>query len=188
MELSQEAIEEGIICKVADEMIHSADMRKRIQHAVDERIDKLFQTVANAQITRAVEEAIKQSFEREFCRVDSFGQQVGKTTTIRKELEILIGDYWNTKVDKQGKPCTSYSSSITRAEYIMTKLVAADFEGEMKQHVINIGSSLKDKLRSELHETVDKLLSEVFHVRSKGDNTTNQMDKSLIHPNQKGDV
>ena len=36
----------------------------------------------------------------------------------------------------------------------------------MKQHVVNWGGALKDRLRGELHETVNKLLSDVFTVKS----------------------
>jgi hypothetical protein len=62
----------------------------------------------------------------------------------------------------------------------MMQMVAADFRDGMKQHVVNIGGALKDKLRTELHETINRLLADVFHVRSVSDQSTNRSDRSLI--------
>ena len=54
-------------------------------------------------------------------------------------------------------------------------MAAADLGDEMKQHIVNVAAQLKDGLRKELHETVNKLMSEVFHVRSWDDqNAKNQ--------------
>ena len=111
----------------------------------------------------------KAGFEREYQRVDSFGSPTGEKTTIRAELEKLISGYWNAKVDDQGKPSDAYYAKATRAEWLMAKMCAADFQGEMKQHVVNLGAGLKDSLRNELRSTLDRLLGEVFHVRSATD-------------------
>lgn len=184
MELNQTRIEDAIVREVADKMIGDDDLYGRVKRAVDQRIDNHFKNVADAQIKSAIELAITQGFEREYQRVDSFGQGQGERTTIRAELEKMIGGYWNTKVDRSGKPSSGYGADITRAEWMMTQLVAADFQGEMKQHVVNLGGALKDKLRAELHETVNKLLSETFHVRSQGDQGTRRQDRSIIDPEQ----
>jgi hypothetical protein len=169
MELNQSRIEDAIVREVADKVIDDGELHDRIKLAVDARIDKLFKTTADAQIRVAIEAAITGGFEREYQRVDSFGQGRGDRTTIRAELEKMISGYWNVTVNKSGEPASGYGNNTTRAEWLMTRLVAADFKGEMKQHVINLGGALKDKLRIELHETVNKLLSEVFLVRSHGD-------------------
>ena len=42
--------------------------------------------------------------------------------------------------------------------------------------------TLKDRLRLELHETVNKLLTQVFHVRTPDDETKDRRDGSSIHP------
>ena len=186
MELNQMRIEDAIVAEVADRMIGDDELRGRVKTAVNSRIDRLFSESADAQIRAAVETSIANGFEHEYCRVNSFGQREGQTTTIRAELEKLIAGYWNERVDRDGKPSSSsYDAKITRAEWLMTKMVAADFHGEMKQHVVNIGGALKDKLRLELHRTVNDLLAGVFHVRSADDQAVNRRDSSIIEPSQK---
>lgn len=170
MELNQERIEAAIVAEVADKIIGEEELFNRVRTAVDSRIAQLFKDRADAQIRAAIDAAIQNGFDREYTRVNSWGEREGKPTTIRKELEKVIGNYWNEKVGKDGKP-SSYASDrdITRAEWIMTKMVAADFNGEMQQHVVNIGGALKDQLRASLHGTVNELLSGIFRVNSQGD-------------------
>jgi hypothetical protein len=170
MELNQERIEAAIIAEAADKIIGEDELFNRVRTAVETRIDKLFKDQADAQIRAAIDAAITNGFEREYTRVNAWGEREGEKTTIRKELEKVIGNYWNEKVDSNGKR-SSYASDRdpTRAEWLMGKMVADDFNGHMKQHVVNVGASLKDQLRYSLHGTVNSLLSEVFRVNSLGD-------------------
>lgn len=190
MELNQERIEAAIIAEVADRIIGEDELFDRVRKAVDDRISKLFKDHADAQIRAAIDAAIKDGFEREYVRINSWGEREGKPTTIRKELEKVIGDYWNQKVDIHGKPSSLHSDRhATRAEWLMSKMVADDFNGHMKQHVVNLGGALKDQLRESLHGTVNELLTKVFHVNSSGDReiaeNAGRTGPSSIHPQGK---
>jgi len=184
MELNQQRIEDAIVQEVADRMIGDEELYSRVKRALDAKIDTHFRDVAEAQIKVAVEEAIKDGFAREYQRVNSFGERQGEKTTIRAELERMIGGYWNEKVDRNGKPTSGYNAETTRAEWMMMQLVASDFKDGMKQHVVNLGGTLKDKLRGELHETINRMLGEVFHVNSSGDQAEKRNGRNLIDPKQ----
>lgn len=182
MELNQERIENAIVAEVAHKLIGDDALYERVKRAVDVRIETLWKETAEQRIRSEVELAIADGFEKTYRKVDSFGRAEGEPTTIRAELEKLISGYWNQRVDRQGKPTDSSYSSTTRAEWMMLQLVAADFQGEMKQHVINLGGSLKDALRKELHETVNLLLSDVFHVKTLGDKQARSPGRAVIDP------
>lgn len=167
MELNQERIEAAIVAEVAQRIIGEDELFSRVRTAVDTRINQLFKDSADAQIRAAIDAAIKDGFDREYTRVNSFGEREGNATTIRKELQKVIGGYWNEKVGRDGKP--SNYGDVTRAEWVMSALVADDFNGQMKQHVVNVGGALKDQLRASLHETINELVSGVFKVNSAGD-------------------
>ncbi len=182
MEIDKKRIEDAIIRQVASDLISDESLWDCAKRAFDARIEKLWTEVAETRLRSEIELAITNGFEREYVKLDSFGQQKGEKTSIRAELEKQISGYWNTKVDRQGKPSTAYGADMTRSEWMMTQLVASDFQGEMKQHVINLGGSLKDHLRKQLHETVNGLLSQVFYVRSQGDEELKRQDISTIKP------
>lgn len=185
MELNQERIEAAIISEVAERMIGEEELYNRAKIAILARVDTIWKEKTDAKIQEMVEAAIANGFEREYQRVDTFGRPMGEKTTIRAELEKQIAGYWNETVDKQGKPSTGYGEKLTRAEWTMAKMVAADFHGDMKQHVINLGGTLKDKLRGELHETVNRLMADVFHVRSLDDQAIDRGDHRFADKNQK---
>lgn len=186
MEFNQQRIEDAIIAEVAAKIIGDDAIWDRAKAAIDQRISKHFVEKADAQIAAAIDEAIRSGFDREYQRVSGWGEPTSPKTTIRKELEKLISGYWNQTVDKNGKPdSTSYGDKFTRAEWLMTQMVAADFQGSMKQHVINLGGSLKDALRKELHETTNRLLHDVFHVKSVDDKTAGAPGRSCIYPEAK---
>lgn len=187
MQLDQARIEDAIVREVADKIIGEDGLWQRVKNAVDKRIDDHFKKTADAQIQTQIESAVIKGFEHEYCRVNSFGQRVSEKTTIKAELDRMIGGYWNVMVGKDGKETSSSHGAVTRAEWLMAQLVAADFEGEMKQHVVNIGGALKDKLRTELHTTVNKLLSEVIRVNSFEDQELKNNDRACIDPKQKKD-
>lgn len=184
MEIDKQRIEDAIVKQVAADLISDESLWDSAKRAFDARVEKLWTEVAETRLRSEIELAISNGLEREYSKVDNFGQRKGEKTTIRAELEKQIGGYWNTKVDRNGKPSSGYGANMTRAEWMMTQLVAADFQGEMKQHVINLGGTLKDKLRGELHQTVNSLLSEVFHVKSADDQANDRRDRSIIHPPQ----
>lgn len=169
MELNSVRIEDAIIAEVSDKLISDDSLWSRAKTAFDARIDKLWRETAEDRIRSEVELAIAAGFEREYQKISSFGERSGEKTTISAELERLVGGYWNERVDRNGKPDNGSYNTTSRAEWLMAKMCADDFSGAMKTHVVNVGGALKDALRIELQETLNRLLSDVFHVRSLGD-------------------
>ena len=92
MELDQARIEAAIVKEAAERIISEDDLFGRIRAAVDVRIDKLFKDQADAQIRAAIDAAITNGFDREYCRVTAWGERDGEPTTIRKELERVISN------------------------------------------------------------------------------------------------
>jgi hypothetical protein len=170
MNIDMKAVERALVEEMARIAQEEIDPSEMLRQAIEKRINEIFAECAERQIADAVNAAIRDGFDREYCRVNAFGQKASAPTTIRKELERLVANYWNTNVDKNGKPSDAYGATSTRAEWIMMQLVASDFKGEMKQHVADVAGGLKDGLRKTLHATVNELLSGVFHVRSADDN------------------
>ena len=170
MELNQQRIEDAVVQEVADRIIDEEKLRVQVRTMVEDRINTHFKNVADKQIQDAINESIQQGFDKVYMKVNTYGEVASPPTTIRKELEKLVEGYWNEKVGRDGKPTTSsYNDKYTRAEWVMMQIVSDKFTEDMKQHTINIAGALKDGLRKELQNTVNRLLSEVFHVRTEGD-------------------
>jgi hypothetical protein len=167
LNINEDDLKKAIVEKAADELLrHDEDLSAMVSKEVDRRIQKIFVDRAEAQIAAAVDAAVQKGFDVEYQRVNNWGQPEGEKTTIRAQLDKLIGGYWTTKVDSRtGKPGDSYNST-TRAEYLMTQICAENFSEEMKKHAANIAGHLKDGLRGQLASVMDKMLNDLFHVKS----------------------
>lgn len=167
LNINEDDLKRDIVHRAADQLVDDEHLSGLVAKEVKARVDKLFIDRAEAQISAAIDEAIKGGFEREYQRVSPWGEPEGPKTSIQKELDKLVGGFWNTKVDKHGKPdSSSYGDKMTRAEYLMTTICAQDFSEAMRQSALNITGALKDGLRNQMAQQMDALLSSLFHVKS----------------------
>lgn len=166
MNFDEEEMKQLIAEKAADGFMGDDDIWAMVKRDLDARVGNLFAERADATIKEVVDKAISDGFERTYQPVDAFGDKKGSPTTIRKELERLIGNYWSDRVDKNGKPAASSYGSISRAEYLMAQICAKDFSDQMKAAAVSVTASLKDGFRAQLAKHVDGLLDELFRVKS----------------------
>ena len=138
-----------------------------IRTNINTRIDKLFADHADKLIQDALNTAIKDGFNREYSKVNNWGERKDAgTTTIAKELDRLIGRYWSERLDMNGKPTEStYGATLTRAEYLMTQICADDFTAAMKDSVVNVTGALKDGMRNQLAKQMDQTLDGLFKIK-----------------------
>ncbi len=182
MQIEQEAIEQAIVAQAVDQIIANDDLYARVKTGIDQRLDNAFAGKVRETIDASIDRVIKDGFEREYSKYDSFGRPTGAPTSIAKELERLIGSYWKDRVGKDGKPSDSSYNTTSRAEWLMMTICADEFSKEMKQHVVNVGGALKDHFRAVLNAHVAGMLSEVFHVQSEGDRELKNPGRSCIDP------
>tara|TARA_B100000378_G_scaffold24922_1_gene19034 strand:+ start:1262 stop:1834 length:573 start_codon:yes stop_codon:yes gene_type:complete len=183
MQIDQSKIEQAIVAEAVDKFIGDDDIYTRIRDGINARIDKVFAEKVSLVIAETVERIVNEGFERTYHKTDSFGRPVGQPTSISKELETLVGNYWTERVDRNGKKTDSSYSSMSRAEWMMAQICADDFSKEMKQHVVNVAGALKDHFRGVLNEHIASMLSDVFRVQTAGDKAMkNNGGSAIIHP------
>lgn len=170
MELNVEKIEAAAAGEVADRIFHEGNIQSKLDAMLAARIDKFFLEIADRRIGEAVDRAVADGFDHEYTKIDSFGRGLGTPTTIRKELEKTVQNYWSAPVDSNGKPDTnSYGTKTTRAQYVMVQMVGKDFGDKLKELMVAATAHLKDGFRAEMRKWVDSSLGELFHVRSQQD-------------------
>lgn len=171
MNLDTAEIQKIIIEKAVNSIVEEADIadeiRSRVQQEVDRQVNEIFAQSATTEIRSAIEETIKEGFNRPFQKVDCFGMTEGGETTIKNELVKQVDGYWNCRVDKRnGNPTDSTFNSITRAEFLMTKICAEDFTAMMEQNARNVTGALKDGFRNQMAQHMDRVLDGLFKVKS----------------------
>jgi len=183
MQIDQEKIEKAIVDEAVYKFATDDELYTRIRDGINARIDKVFAEKVSLVVTEAVERITNEGFERSYHKTDGFGRPVGQPTSISKELEALVSNYWTERVDRNGKKTDSSYSSMSRAEWMMAQICADDFSKEMKQHVVNVAGALKDHFRGVLNEHIASMLSDVFRVNTAGDKAMkNNGGSAIIHP------
>ena len=185
MEINLQQVEAAIVEQAVQKIISDDDLYSRVKTGLEARINKVFADRVSVLLNEKIEIIVKEGFNRSYCKSDGFGRPVGETTSISKEMEGLIQNYWQTRVGRDGKPTDSTYNSMTRAEWMMVQICADDFTKEMKQHVTNVGGALKDHFRGVLNNHVALMLSDVFHVKSAGDVVLKNPGRSSIDPEAK---
>ncbi|RST54135.1 hypothetical protein [Variovorax sp. DXTD-1] len=168
LNINEEDVKAAIVKQAADEILsQDDDLSGLIQAEVKRRVDAIFVARAEQQLQDAVDAAVKNGFDLEYQRVNSWGQPEGEKTSIRKQLDKLVSGYWSDRVDpRSGKPTDSSYTHTTRAEFLMTQICAENFSEEMKKHAINIAGHLKDGLRNQMGTVMDQMLNDLFRVKS----------------------
>lgn len=167
MNIDLEKIEKLAVEQVVSEILRGSDFDAVVEGILRKKIDVIFAEKAEAAISASIDCAIKDGFGREYQKTDSFGRPIGDKTTIGKELEKLIGSYWQQRVHKStGQPSSDSYNSVPRAEFLMTQICANDFSEMMKGAAVTATAKLKDGLRAEIAGQMNRLLDSLFHVRS----------------------
>lgn len=168
LNLNEEELKKSIVQNVADQLMdEDQDLSGLVNAEIKKRIDKIFDERVKSQIQAAIDETVNGSFEREYRRVNQWGEQEGPSTTLRKELEKTVTAYWNAKVNAgDGKPSSSDYNSVSRAQWLMTKICAEDFTKHMQTSINAVTGSLKDGLRTQLGVHMDQMLNKVFNITS----------------------
>ena len=166
MNFDEDTLRELAAQKIAADFADDGYIRDLVETAVATKVDRIFAETADAQIAETLGRVISDGFEREYQKANSFGQP-GEKTSIRKELERVVGSYWSDKVDaKTGKKTDSGYNAVTRAEYLMTTICAKDFSDQMRNAALSVTGALKDGLRGQMAKQMDDLLDSLFRVKS----------------------
>lgn len=168
LNINEDDLKKAIVERASDELLERGeDLSSLVQKEVKARVDAIFKEGAEARIKTEIDAAILTGFDREYQRVDAFGTPHGPKTSIRAELNKVVEGYWSAKVDpRSGQPTNSDYTFVTRAQYLMTTICAEDFSKKLKESALSITGHLKDGLRNKLAEHVDKLLGDLFNVKS----------------------
>lgn len=166
MQIDQARLEKAVVQQVIDYFVDEEKTFEKIRNDISARIDKLFADHATEMVKKMAEDAVLNGFEREYVKIDQWGQKAGEPTSIKKELERMVSAHWSERVDLKGNSTDSSYNSTSRAEYLMNKICAADFSKTMQEHATNITGHLKDGLRTQLAAHMDIMLSDLFRVKS----------------------
>lgn len=151
--------------KLADSFGDTEFIEGIASRLIKERVEAIIKERTIPRIDRFLTEQLEGLVSKEFVPVDMWGAPTGKPTTIRDQITTRAKEYWETRVDSEGRPNSSYGSK-PRHEYMFSKLVAAEFANAVSQNIVNVAGALKDALIDECNATVRKKIDELIRVKT----------------------
>jgi len=99
MQIDQARLEKAVVQQVIDYFVDDEKTFEKIRNDISARIDKLFADHATELVKKMAEDAVLNGFEREYVKIDQWGQKAGEPTSIKKELERMVSAHWSERVD-----------------------------------------------------------------------------------------
>lgn len=165
VDINKEQIEKAIVNQVVDELMDNSDFFSLVKDEVARRAETALAKGIDDQIEIAINNVMEKALDSEIQPVNTWGEREGEPTTIRGALHDRAKNFWTEKVDRNGKASGGYNCT-PRYEHVLGVITAKEFESQIKQNITDIAGAIKDAIRDDLREQVDKHLDGLFKVKS----------------------
>lgn len=155
------------VVKICDQYIESDELSKRVESLIQKRLNEVFSERLLSKVDSFISEEMTKLLAKEVAPVNLWGEQVGKPTTIRDALAERAREFWNQKVNADGKATTNDYYSKPRHEYLFGKIISDEFAKAVSQDTINIIGALKTALKDNMSQTLNNKLDELIKVKIK---------------------
>lgn len=156
--------------KLADGYRDEGELYDRADSIIRKRIDDLFKEKINDLVDAALTSKLEEVMNQTIQPVDIFGDKTGEPTTIKGALVDKAKDFWNTKVDSNGKPIDkeryySRNSTKTRAEWLLGRIVSEEFASQVKANATQITGAFKEAMAKDAHDMIDKHINALIKTK-----------------------
>lgn len=152
--------------KLADQMSDTEFLEGLVTSKIESRIDELFKSSINAKVDAFLSTEMERILSKEIVPVDIWGESTGEPTTIKAVLAKRAREFWDTKVNSEGKPGDYYSNKA-RHEWLFAKIVQDEFAAAVKQNITNLVGSFKESISASATKIVQEHINQIIQVRTK---------------------
>jgi hypothetical protein len=160
-EITKDELLDLTATKLADQFSDLPEITERAQNLIGERVKELFESSLKNKIDAFLVGEMEKLISQEIHPVDMWGEKTGKPTTIKAQLAIRARDFWDLKVDEQGKE-SSYGGQ-PRHQYLLKKVAREEFEKAVRENIEEMVSAFKEAVRADAvkmaTEHIDKLIT-----------------------------
>lgn len=147
--------------KLVDEIIGNHDIPDRVDQMLLDRIEAATSKGLAERIEATLSAEMEKILRETITPVDIWGERTGEPTTIRDALAKRSREFWDLKVDKDGKPSTY--GGRPRHEHLMSRLLNEEFTAAIKENATAIVAGFKTAVSADagrlLAEHIDKLIT-----------------------------
>lgn len=152
--------------KLANEFADQESLENRISKLINQKVEE----ASKSRIIPAVDAALKAEMDtllnKEIVPIDIWGQKAGEPTTVRAAFIEHARNYWDAKVDNEGKPSTYYQAK-PRHQYFFEKIAGEQFSKAVEQNIVNLVGAFKDSLKADVAAQMSNHIDTLIKVKTK---------------------
>lgn len=151
--------------KLVDAYGGDPDLSETAERMIREKVTEAFANRLNRRIDEFLTAEMAKLLGQEIVPVNIWGDREGTPTTIRAELAKRARDFWNVRVDKDGRE-SSYGGS-ERSKVLMGQILKDEFSNAVKENAEVIIAEFKSALKVDATKLVTEHIDKLITVKSR---------------------
>ena len=147
--------------KLAGQYADLPEITDLAQSLIKDRVKELFESGLKNRIDTFLAGEMEKIISQEIHPVDMWGEKTGQPTTIKAQLALRAKEFWDLRVDEQGKE--SSWGGQPRHQYLLKKVAREEFEKAVKENIDGMVGAFKVAIRADAvrfaTEHIDKLIT-----------------------------
>jgi hypothetical protein len=160
LEINAEQIIEQAASRLADEAYENVNALEMLEAEISRRIDKFLGETASKVMEDTLRREMKGLMVRKFQPVNQWGERQGAATSLRDELQNRAAEFWQVRVDKEGKPA-SYGGE-PRHQHMFKVIAQEQFAAAITENIDVVIEGFRNALRQDaakmLGEHIEKFI------------------------------
>jgi hypothetical protein len=148
--------------KLTDAFADDGELSNIAERNIRERVEQKIGKGLELRIDQFLSAEMEKLMSKEIVPVDIWGENTGKATTIKAELHRRAREFWDVRVDSDGKPSGSYGGE-PRHVHLMKQIVKEEYSKAIKENAEEIVLAFKAALKADAarisSEHIDKLIN-----------------------------
>jgi hypothetical protein len=149
--------------KLADAYGDDGEMADKAARMIRDRIEELFKAGLKDRVNEFLDTEMKKLVGMEIVPVNVWGEREGQPTTIRAELAKRARDFWNVRVEKDGRE--SHYGGTERSKVLMGEILKDEFAKAVKENADVIVSEFKAALKADAVKLVTDHIDKLINTR-----------------------
>ena len=173
--ITQESVQKAVVNHLMTEVFDTHELLQEVTGLFTSKAKELIAEQFPAKLDELREGVFNKTLTEEIIPVDMFGTPIGDKTNIRAEISRRTREYWETTVDKNGRPGKPQGSWDTSGQYkarhkwVFEEVAQEQFGEALKKEATSIVGELKDAIRESTYKKIDAQLNALLPVKSLGD-------------------
>lgn len=164
-EITREEVLNLAAQKLVDAYCGDPDLSNSAETMIRSKVKELFENGITKKIDEILTTETEKLLSQEIVPVDIWGERVSKPTTIRAQLAQRAREFWDVKVNKDGRE-ESWGGT-PRSKMLMQEILKDEFSKAVKENADVIIAVFKTALKADATKLVTEHIDKIINLKAR---------------------